>query len=267
MNSVFKSLGHYWDVYKKFVSTSVAVETSFRTSFILLIFMDIFFFLSTITSVRFIYDHVAMIGPWGKNQLLFFISFMLMIDNLHMMIFSQSFWEFSAHLKTGNLDYIILRPMNTIFSVFLRHFRASSLFITPIFLGNLIYYGLQVKLSPLSWIMLPVFIVLSLILLVVLEFTLSTSMFWVTDGLGINFLRMQFQQLSRWPNFVYQTLTRKVLTFAIPILLIGSAPVHFLLHHNQYSAMLYLLLALVLGIFILTKLWKLGLRRYDSASS
>ncbi len=261
------SMKRYWDVYKKFVSTSVAVETSFRTSFILLILMDIFFFFSTITSVRFIYDHVSMIGPWEKDQLLFFISFMLMIDNLHMMIFSQSFWEFSNHLKTGSLDYIILRPMNTIFSVFLRHFRASSLFITPLFLGHLIYYGIQVELSALSWAMIPIFITLSLLLLVTLEFTLSTSMFWVTDGLGINFLRMQFQQLSRWPNFVYQSLTRKVLTFAIPILLIGSAPVHFIFDHSQYQAMLYLVVALVVGIIILAKLWKLGLRRYDSASS
>ena len=260
-------MNRYWDVYKKFVSTSVAVETSFRTSFVLLILMDIFFFFSTITSVRFIYDHVAMIGPWEKNHLLFFISFMLMIDNLHMMIFSQSFWEFSDHLKTGNLDYIILRPMNTIFSVFFRHFRASSLFNTPIFLGHLIYYGVQLNLDFLSWSLIPLFIILSLTLLVILEFILSTSMFWVTDGLGINFLRMQFQQLSRWPNFVYQALTRKVLTFVIPILLIGSAPVHFIIDHQNYNALIYMVLAIFIGLFILVNLWKIGLRRYDSASS
>ena len=257
----------YWEVYKKFVSTSVAVETSFRTSFILLIIMDIFFFFSTIMSVRFIYDHVAMIGPWQKDQLLFFITFMLMIDNLHMMIFSQSFWEFSAHLKTGNLDYIILRPMNTIFSVFFRHFRASSLVISPLFIGHLIYYGMELNLDLISWLMLPLLLILSLALLVVLEFILSTSMFWVTDGLGINFLRMQFQQLARWPNFVYQSLTRKVLTFVIPILLIGSAPVHFLIDHSQYKALIYLVFALIIGLFILSNLWKIGLRRYDSASS
>lgn len=260
-------LRKYWEVYKKFVSTSVAVETSFRTSFILLIIMDIFFFFSTITSIRFIYDHVATIGPWNKDQLLFFITFMLMIDNLHMMIFSQSFWEFSAHLKTGSLDYIILRPMNTIFSVFFRHFRASSLIITPLFIGHLIYYGILLKLDYLAWVMIPLFVILSLALLVILEFILSTSMFWLTDGLGINFLRMQFQQLARWPNFIYQSLTRKVLSFVIPILLIGSGPVHFLIDHTHYKLLLYMGVAVVAGLFILANLWKIGLRRYDSASS
>ncbi|MAF79129.1 MAG: hypothetical protein CME60_13285, partial [Halobacteriovoraceae bacterium] len=104
-------------------------------------------------------------------------------------------------------------------------------------------------------------------LLVILEFILSTSMFWLTDGLGINFLRMQFQQLARWPNFIYQSLTRKVLSFVIPILLIGSGPVHFLIDHTHYKLLLYMGVAVVVGLFILANLWKIGLRRYDSASS
>jgi ABC-2 type transport system permease protein len=264
---MLEKLGHYWDVYKKFVSTSVSVETSFRTSFILLIFMDFFFFFSSIGSVSFIFDHVVNIGPWEKNQLLFFLTFMLMIDNLHMMIFSQSFWEFSFHIKTGQLDYVILKPMNTIFSVFFRHFRASSLFNTPLFLGYLIYYGIQVDLTAFYWALLPFLIVLSLALLVVIEFILSTSMFWLTDGMGINFLRMQMQQLARWPNFIYQGLIRKVLTVVLPILLVGSGPVHFLLDKNAWQLLATMVVALVILTFVLLISWKVGLRRYDSASS
>ncbi len=258
---------HYLSVYKKFVSTSISVETSFRTSFILLIIMDLFFFLSTVASVTFIYDHVSMIGPWQKDQLLFFLSFMLMIDNLHMMIFSQSFWEFSNHLKTGQLDYIILKPMSTIFSVFFRHFRASSLFNTPLFLGSLIYYGLKVDLAPTQWCLIPFLLILGLSLLVVIEFILSTSMFWLTDGIGINFLRMQMQQLARWPSFIYQGVIRKVLMTALPILLIGSAPVNFLFDSSHWPLLAGMILCLVVFSILLNFVWSRGLKRYDSASS
>lgn len=260
-------MNHYWNVYKKFVSTSVSVETSFRTSFVLLIFMDLFFFFSSVGSVSFIYDHVANIGPWQKDQLLFFLTFMLMIDNLHMMIFSQSFWEFSFHIKTGQLDYVILKPMNTIFSVFFRHFRASSLFNTPLFLGFLIHYGIKVDLSFVDWLMMPLFITLGLTLLVLIEFILSTSMFWLTDGIGINFLRMQMQQLARWPNFIYQGFIRKVLTVLLPVLLIGSGPVHFLLDKNQWQLLATMVIVILILVFILNWIWKIGLRNYDSASS
>ncbi len=258
---------HYWNVYKKFVSTSVSVETSFRTSFILLIFMDFFFFCSSVFSVNFIYDHVASIGPWQRDHLLFFITFMLTIDNLHMMIFSQSFWEFSFNIRTGALDYVILKPMSTIFSVFFRHFRASSLFNTPLFVGALIYYGIKIEITPLDWVLMPFLLIMGLALLVVIEFILSTSMFWMTDGTGINFLRMQMQQLARWPNFVYQGILRKVLTIIVPVLLIGSGPVHFLVDKSQWQ-----LLALMVIIFfglcgLLRIIWNFGLRHYDSASS
>jgi ABC-2 type transport system permease protein len=258
---------HYLRVYQKFVSTSVSVETSFRTSFILLIFMDLFFFFSTVGSVSFIYDHVTAIGPWQKDQLLFFLSFMLMIDNLHMMIFSQSFWEFSHHLKTGQLDYIILKPLNTIFSVFFRHFRASSLFNTPVFLGSLIFYGTRVELTFYQWVLIPFLLILGLSLLIVIEFILSTSMFWLTDGIGINFLRMQMQQLARWPNFIYQGVIRKVLMTALPILLIGSGPVHFLFDPGQWPTLLGMIFMIILLTYILILVWNRGLRRYDSASS
>lgn len=258
---------HYWDVYKKFVSTSVSVETSFRTSFVLLILMDFFFFFSTIGSVSFIYDHVTNIGPWEKDQLLFFITFMLMIDNLHMMIFSQSFWEFSRNIVTGQLDYIILKPMHSIFSVFFRHFRASSLFNTPLFLGHLIYYGIQVELTYLDWLMLPLLITLSMLVLILIEFIMSTSMFWLTDGMGINFLRMQMQQLARWPNFIYKGLVRKALTVLVPILLIGSGPVHFIFNKEAWQLLGFMVFAIVALTIFLLFIWKIGLRRYDSASS
>ena len=264
---MLEKLKHYLSVYGKFVSTSIQVETSFRTSFILLIFMDLFFFFSSMAAVNFIYDHVATIGPWDRNHLLFFLCFMLAIDNLHMMIFSQSFWELSFNIKTGQLDYTILKPMSTIFSVFFRHFRASSLFNTPTMTFFLIYYGNKIGLGWIDWVLLPFFLVLGLTLLVLIEFILSTSMFWVTEGIGINFLRMQMQALSRWPHFIYANMTRKVLTTMIPILLIGSAPVSFIYDKSQWYWIAGMLAAITVLSLILNTIWQKGLRNYDSASS
>jgi ABC-2 type transport system permease protein len=259
---------HYLSVYKNFVATSAAVEMSFRTSFILLIFMDAFFFFTSLSSVNIIFNHVDMIGPWNRDQFSFFLCFMLMLDNLHMMMFSQSFWELSFNIRTGQLDYTILRPLNILFSVFFRHFRVSSLFNTPIFAGFLIYYGLKCDISTLSWLMLPICLVLALSLFIAIEFVLSACMFWTTDGNGINFLRMQFQQVARWPQHVYLGSMRKLFTIILPILVVGSYPVKFLL--NPASSWSYLLILFALIIIFMTLAhytWVFALRHYDSASS
>ena len=160
--------------------------------------MDLVFYFVTLSSVSIIYDHVATIGSWNKHQLLFFISFMLTMDHLHMVVVSENFWELSVKVRTGSLDFDLLRPVPSIFSVFFRYVRTSSLFITPLVWGMLGYFGYKAGLTLLDWVIVPPLIILGFILFVLIEFCLSTAMFWIIEGHGINFLRMQFQQLARW---------------------------------------------------------------------
>jgi len=261
------TMKHYWEIYKKFVSTSISEATSFRLSFFLVAIMDIIFYLTTLFSVNFIFDHVQNIGPWDKNQLLFFISFMLAIDHLHMTTISESFWRFSDHIRTGSLDFLLLRPVHAIFSVFFSRFRAATVFNGIVAWGFLIYYGNQVNLPFLSWLLLPFMVLIGMNLLLVIEIILSTAMFWIVEGAGINFLRMQIQQLSRWPDFIFSKYTRRVLTLVIPISLVGTAPVQFLLDFKNYQYLLFLILfSFILWAFLLIW-WNYAIQKYESASS
>jgi ABC-2 type transport system permease protein len=260
-------ISHYSGVYKEFLTTSLTQAMSFRTSFVLLILMDLFFYASSLASVDFIYDHVNHIGGWSRYQLLFFISYMLTVDTLHMGVLSTNFWVFSQKIKTGELDFDLLKPTHSIFTVFFRFLRPSSFVTLFVCVGTLIYFGQKINLSILQWSLLPILVVLSISLLAILEFILSTSMFWLTEGDGINFFRMQMQQLSRWPDFVYGSLSRKFLSVAIPILLVGSAPVHFLYDWSSWPKIAGMFAAIVVSSFILRWIWSVGLNKYDSASS
>lgn len=262
-----KEIFYYFKLYRQFLNVSFSEGLSFRTSFILLILMDIFFYLSSFATVSFIYDHIETIGPWDRDHLMFFIAFMIAIDHFHMTFLSESFWHLSRHIKQGDLDYILLRPAHSIFSVFFRHIRPSSMFNTPLVWGALIYFGMQIPLSLDQWILLPFLLLLAFTLLAVLEILISTAMFWVKEGMGINFLRMQMQALSRWPEFIYQNIYRRIFLFFFPILLIGSAPIHFLYDYSRWDLMLLMIFLLLLFIKILFWTWNIALNRYESASS
>ena len=53
------SFKQYKEVYSQFLAASISEETSFRANFILLIFLDLFFYASTLFTADFIYDHVS----------------------------------------------------------------------------------------------------------------------------------------------------------------------------------------------------------------
>lgn len=258
---------YYWELYKSFVVTSTSVAMSFRTSFFLLIFMDIFFISSSLLSVNYIYDHVQLIGGWSKHQLLFFTCFMLVIDQIHMMIFSTNFWVIGDDIKTGQLDYTLLKPSNSLFNCFVRYFRPSALVTSFISIGALIYFGRHLQFNWLQWSLTPLFLIWGLILLVIIEMIVSTFMFWLTEGTGINFIRMGLQRVSRYPHFIYSNLARKIFLLAIPVLFIGSAPVEFLFNQSRYQLLGGMLLATLLLTFVLNFFWSRALNQYESASS
>ncbi|MCJ8344764.1 ABC-2 family transporter protein, partial [bacterium] len=123
--------------------------------------------------------------------------------------------------------------------------------------------GLRINKKKIS----PIFVLLALVLMVSLEILLTCSMFYMVESMGINFLRMQFQNISRWPDFVYGYLSQKVFTFAIPILLISNAPIKFYLDQNNYMPLLYMMLVIIIVCFLIRYFWSLGLKAYESVSS
>ncbi len=264
---MFPTLRRYLAVYRMFVSNCFAAASSYRLHFVLLIVMDQLFYGSLLGSVDFIFDHVARIGAWDRAHFMFFIAFMLAVDHLHMTFVSESFWDFSFDLRTGRLDFILLRPLNTLFSIFARLIRPATMINFFIPWGFLIYFGRVVELSLLSWLFLFPLVVLALLLLTAIEICFSMLMFWTIEAYGINFLRMQLQQIARWPEFIYQGFARRFFTLMIPVLLVGSAPVHFLFDPRQWLGLVWMLLALLVVSGLIAFFWRWGLRSYESASS
>lgn len=258
---------HYASVYKEFVSTCITEATSYRVHFVMLILIDLAFYLSSLATVDFIFDYVDMIGPWNRLQFMFFISFMLAVDQIHMCFISEGFWSFSVDIKRGMLDFTLVKPIGGIFISFFRYIRPSSMVNIFFTSGLLVYFGSQLNLGVLTWFSIPFMILLGLALLVSLEILFTMSMFWVVESRGINFIRMQFQNLSRWPDFIYKFYARKFFTLVVPILLIGSAPVKFLLNMNHWASLAYMIVSTIVVWWLIGYFWRRGLAQYESASS
>ncbi|MCG8339189.1 MAG: ABC-2 family transporter protein [Proteobacteria bacterium] len=258
---------YYLTLYREFIKTCFIEAMSFRMHFVLLIVMDVFFYASVFATVDIIYNHVQTIGTWNREQLMFFMSFVLAVNHLQMSFLAPNFWELSLLIRQGGLDFILVKPASSLFSVYFRRISAGS---TPLFVipwSCMIYFGIDLGFSWLVWVILPFLVALAFMLTGLIEIIISCSMFWMLEGTGINFLRMQLQQVSRWPDFIYANLIRKVLTFVIPVLLIFNAPNRFLFDIKDWIPLAGMIAAITIGSTIVHFLWRICLNAYESASS
>ena len=126
---------------------------------------------------------------------------------------------------------------------------------------------MKIPLEPYAWILLPIFVIAGLVLLVSFELFMTMFVFWTIEVYGINFLRIQFQQLSRWPAFTFKPWPRRIFTFMLPILLIGTPTTGVLLGTSPWYTLLYMLGATLILWGLVRWLWLTGLKSYESASS
>ena len=257
----------YLGVLGQLLLNSLSKLLSFRLNFILFLFAELAAFGTFYLTVDFLYQHITTVGGWNRTHFMFFIIWWQCVMNLHSAFAAPNFWNFASELQNGNLDFRLLRPLGSLFDTFTAITRPISLVIFPLNASLLVYYGSQIPLSASKWLAVTPLLLLSLTLTILVELLIAMSMFWTTGGNGVNFIRMQCQQISKWPDFVYPRVFRIAFTVGIPILATSTFSVRALFNDGAWWEVPFLVCACITLWLVIGQLWRLGLRRYESASS
>jgi ABC-type uncharacterized transport system permease subunit len=157
--------------------------------------------------------------------------------------------------------------LGSIFDIFTAITRPIGLLILPVVIGFVIHYGIALHVTVWGWIVMPFLWVLSFVLLALLEILISMGLLWTNGGDGINFVRIHTQQFERWPDFVYPRTMRILFTRVVPFLAVGTFPVKAVLGLGEWWEIPFLVAITFVIWYLIGKVWMLGLKRYESASS
>lgn len=174
------------------------------------------------------------------------------------------------YISDGDLDFLLLKPIDAQFLVSLRYFSTNSLLniLPPLFL---LWVGFQNLDLHLDWIQAGMFIlsfISSLIILYSLWFLTVISLFWINKVFEIHELFLSLFQFVKYPASVYQGFVRHFLSFVFPILLTVTVPAQVVLDNLARLDLLFWLPVIAVLTFTASRLvWKAGLKRYSSAST
>ena len=259
-------LGIYWALWKN----SVSREMSFKTNFLLWIFVELLWFGLQLCFIGVLYLHTEHIGTWTKWQVVLLIGASHFIQQIFQAFFLINCTNLSELVRTGKLDFLLLLPANTRFVVSLRQVDLGSFVNAASAVGVMAYAAFQMQFVPTLGQAFGFLALCAAGILVhySLMFLLASISFWTVRAQGIVWGYYNLFQIARMPDEAFQGLFKALFTFAIPMLLVSNVPVRVLINTLSDRRPVLLLLAMSVVCFALSEWgWRASVKRYTSASS
>ena len=251
---------------------SLSRDMEYKTNFIGSLFVDAIYYIVWYYFFEIIYSKTTMLGDFDREAILVFLIATFLTDTLFMMLFDGAGY-LREHIRTGSLDFILLRPVNSQFLISFRYIRSYA--IVSLFILSIILYNVLINFHPNSLNILNILLFFISLLMGVLiwysfEFIIASLTFYFRDFRTGGWLTHEVLKFSMRPDTIYTGFMRKILFTILPMALVASVPSRLLLYgFNAQNQKYFIVQVIVVLIFlILTRVfWKVGLKRYESAQS
>lgn len=222
----------------------------------------------SVISIMLLTSKTPVVFGWSRNELILLTVLMNVIFGLYRSFIDANFWRFSQIIHYGDLDIVLLKPVDSQFQMSLWIFDLSSL-LRFLFASIFAVYLIIIFHITVSLISILFFLILStasIILLYSITFIMLTLTIWFTRLSNLIDLINTVTNASRYPKEMFEHLTTFVFFILLPIVIIISTPVKALFQKGSLSDSL-LLLAFSFVFFSISRIfWKFALRFYASAS-
>jgi ABC-2 type transport system permease protein len=264
---------HYGRVFWTFLRNALVREMTFRGNFIITVLTRAFWFAAQLTLFEIIYSNVDAINDWTREEYFAFMATGMLINAIVETFFMPNCANFSELIRTGNLDFALLKPIDTQFLISFEKVDIANLNQILLAGGLLGYslYEMQVVLTPLN---------------VAMYLILIAAGVWFGRNQGLYDFWFYITVFARYPREIYgsnpdgrtpsefsEWAAGDVLQFSfsyiIPILLVVTVPARVLLSKPLDPRWLVsvAIIAPLLALLVSRAVFHWSLKSYRSASS
>jgi ABC-2 type transport system permease protein len=267
---------NYTRVWLTFLRNSTVREMTFRGNFLITIVTRAFWFFAQIVLFEIIYRNVHVINDWSREEYFAFMATGMLINAIVEAFFMPNCANFSEMIRTGNLDFVLLKPIDTQFLVSFE--KVNLAMVNQVLMaGGLLAYSLISIGKPIAFSQAAVYVLLIFVgvaFFYSLMISLASTSIWFGRNQGLYDFWFYVTAFARYPRSIYSgSPTGEVLTFAfsyvLPILLVVTVPARVLLSKSLEPSWLtaVAVTAAIAGLFISRTIFFWSLKSYRSASS
>ena len=272
----------YRRVWLTFLGNALVREMTFRGNFLVTLLTRAFYFAAQVVLFEIIYGSVDAVGGWDRAEYFGFMATALLVNALVETFFMPNLSEFSEMIRTGTLDFALLKPIDTQFLVSFQKVEVAQLGQVVLALGLLGYsvteLGLWAELfaTPGGWLRLGLYALLvgcAVVFFYSLMIVLAAASVSMGRNTGLYDFWFYVTVFARYPRDIYSggpaaALLSAAFTYVVPILLVVTTPARVVVKGLSEPGFVLGCVAAAGGAAVVSRaVFDRSLRGYRSASS
>ena len=259
----------YLNLWGAFLRNSLTRDMEFKMNFIADLFIDAIFYGSMYFLWAVIFSYVDILGDFDQQAVIIFLIIMYLTDTVFVFFFGANTFTLNTMVVKGDLDLVLIKPVNPQFFMSFRYVCNYSLVSLIILMGLLLklLYEYHGSISILNFSVFLFSFILGVLLFYTVEFMISCLVFWYRNFSVGGWLASEITKYSRRPDSIYTGKFRRIVFTVFPMAMITSVPARVLIFGPDIKLISAQLIITILFLFLSNFIWNRGLRLYESASS
>ena len=264
----------YLRLFAAFARFGLTRELAFRGNFLIKVTVEFLWLGILIIFYRTVFTKTSVVADWTEAEYLFFVGCYFTLEGLMETFFLSNCSEFANLVRSGDLDFYLLKPIDEQFLVTCRDLDWSTV---PNVLMGMSVAG--VALAQLPWqfdlgraVLFVVLFASGVVIAYSFLLMLTSSSVWLMRNQSLFEMWWLFTSLMRYPREIFVGRWASPLgwffTFVIPILLVVNVPARGLAK-QVFDPWLVTFTLVTAVVLLLVSRWvfRAALRSYRSASS
>lgn len=258
----FKLLRRYWIL-------AIARETQYRANFFALGLVGSVETIVTVLPMLLLFGYTDSLDGWTRGETIALVGLYRIAISIYELVAGGGVLKLSSDVESGDLDLVLIRPVNAQFQV---TFRYVSLFqLVNVAIGLLVFaVGAAQADFSLGWQSVVQMLLVYICGIVLLGTVISAGAyiaFRATTVEQLPWAVMDIAQMGQYPIRFYPGPVRAILTVLIPVAFATTIPIEALSGSLGWGMCALALAFTALAVAGLRWWWQNSVRHYASASS
>ena len=263
----------YLKLWFSLAKFSLLGELAFRGNFLIKVFVELLWLGLLLLFNYTVFLQTKTIAGWDSHQYLFFVGVYFAMGGLLETLFLHNCNQFADLIRSGELDFYLLMPIDEQFLVSCKHVDWSC--VPNVLLGfGVMGYSLWASDWTFDFAQVGAFVILfisGVVLAYGFLLLLTSASVWMMRNQSLFEMWWLFTTLMRYPREIFADgwayRAGQFFFFVVPIMLVTNVPARVMKERLDIWVAFYTVGAAIFVAWLSRRVFRVALKRYRSASS